>query len=205
MIVGAGVIDFALRPASNIHSQALELNKRARSTQKQQTSACVWVTGLPGCGKSTMSNLREKRLHAAGKQPYLLDGDNVRHGVNRDSGFTEADRVDSIRRVFEVAKLMADAGLIVLVSFLSPFRAERRMARDLFAEGEFIEVLVDTPIEECERRAVKGLYAKARKGELTNFTGIDSPDEAPETPEIHVRTDTLDLAGYVEDIVRSLR
>lgn len=203
--VGAGIIEFALRRASNIHWQALELNKSARSTQKHQTPACVWFTGLSGSGKSTIGNMLEKRLHAEGKHTYLLDGDNVRHGLNRDLGFTEADRVENIRRVSEVAKLMADAGLIVLVSFISPFRAERRMARDMFGEGEFIEVFVDTPIEECERRDVKGLYAKARKGELKNFTGIDSPYEAPETPEIHVRTDQLDLNECVEQIVESLK
>lgn len=203
--VGAGMIDFALRRASNIHWQALELNKAARANQKHQTPSCVWFTGLSGSGKSTIGNMLEKRLHAEGKHTYLLDGDNVRHGLNRDLGFTEADRVENIRRVAEVAKLMADAGLIVLVSFISPFRAERRMARDMFAEGEFIEVFVDTPIEECERRDVKGLYAKARKGELKNFTGIDSPYEAPESPEIHVRTDQLDLGGCLEEIVRSLK
>lgn len=203
--VGAGMIDFALRRASNIHWQALELNKAARANQKFQTPSCVWFTGLSGSGKSTIGNMLEKRLHAEGKHTYLLDGDNVRHGLNRDLGFTEADRVENIRRVAEVAKLMADAGLIVLVSFISPFRAERRMARDMFDEGEFIEVFVDTPIEECERRDVKGLYAKARKGELKNFTGIDSPYEAPETPEIHVHTDQLDLDGCVEEIVRLLK
>jgi len=186
--LGAGMINFALRRASNIHWQALELNKAARAAQKQQTPCCIWFTGLSGSGKSTIANLLEKRLHAVNKHTYLLDGDNVRHGLNRDLGFTEADRVENIRRVAEVAKLMVDAGLIVLVSFISPFRGERRMARDLFAEGEFVEVFVDTPIEECERRDVKGLYAKARRGELKNFTGIDSPYEAPESPEIHLNS-----------------
>ncbi|MBN8476540.1 sulfate adenylyltransferase subunit CysN [Sulfuritalea sp.] len=186
--VGAGMIDFALRRASNIHWQALELNKAARAAQKHQNARCVWFTGLSGSGKSTIANLLEKRLHAAGKHTYLLDGDNVRHGLNRDLGFTEADRVENIRRVAEVAKLMVDAGLIVLVSFISPFRNERRMARDMFAEGEFVEVFVDTPLEECERRDVKGLYAKARSGNLKNFTGIDSPYEAPENPEVRLQT-----------------
>ncbi|MBI5790604.1 MAG: sulfate adenylyltransferase subunit CysN [Rhodocyclales bacterium] len=186
--VGAGMIEFALRRASNIHWQALELNKAARAAQKHQSARCVWFTGLSGSGKSTIANLLEKRLHAAGKHTYLLDGDNVRHGLNRDLGFTEADRVENIRRVAEVAKLMVDAGLIVLVSFISPFRNERRMARDMFAEGEFVEVFVDTPLDECERRDVKGLYAKARSGNLKNFTGIDSPYEAPENPEVHLRT-----------------
>jgi bifunctional enzyme CysN/CysC len=186
--VGAGMIDFALRRASNIHWQALELNKAIRAAQKHQTPRCIWFTGLSGSGKSTIANLLEKRLHAEGKHTYLLDGDNVRHGLNRDLGFTEADRVENIRRVAEVAKLMVDAGLIVLVSFISPFRTERRMARELFAAGEFVEVFVDTPIEECEQRDVKGLYAKARQGQLKNFTGIDSPYEAPEAPEVRLLT-----------------
>ena len=184
--VGAGMIDFALRRASNIHWQALEISKATRAAQKHQSPRCVWFTGLSGSGKSTIANLLEKRLHAEGRHTYLLDGDNVRHGLNRDLGFTEADRVENIRRVAEVAKLMVDAGLIVLVSFISPFRSERRMARELFAPGEFVEVFVDTPIEECERRDVKGLYAKARRGELKNFTGIDSPYEPPEAPEVRV-------------------
>jgi bifunctional enzyme CysN/CysC len=186
--VGAGMIDFALRRASNIHWQALNLDKAARAASLHQQPRCIWFTGLPGSGKSTIANLLEKRLHAQGRHTYLLDGDNVRHGLNRDLGFTEADRVENIRRVAEVAKLMVDAGLIVLVSFISPFRAERRMARELFAPGEFIEVFVDAPIEVCEQRDPKGLYAKARRGELKNFTGIDSAYEAPESPEIHLRT-----------------
>ena len=186
--VGAGMIDFALRRASNIHWQALELNKATRAAQKHQTPKCIWFTGLSGSGKSTIANLLEKRLHAEGKHTYLLDGDNVRHGLNRDLGFTEADRVENIRRVAEVARLMVDAGLIVLVSFISPFKTERRMARDQFAEGEFVEVFVDTPIEECEKRDVKGLYAKARQGQLKNFTGIDSPYEAPDAPEVRLLT-----------------
>ena len=176
---GAGMIDFALRRATNIHWQALEVDKEARARQMQQTPRCIWFTGLSGSGKSTLANLLEKRLHAEGRHTFILDGDNIRHGLNRDLGFTEADRVENIRRVAEVAKLMADAGLIVLVSFISPFRSERRMARELFSDGEFIEVFVDTPLEECERRDVKGLYAKARRGELARFTGIDSAYEAP--------------------------
>jgi bifunctional enzyme CysN/CysC len=186
--VGAGMIDFALRRASNIHWQALEVDRQSRASLKHQTPRCVWFTGLSGSGKSTIANVLEKRLHAEGRHTYLLDGDNVRHGLNRDLGFTETDRVENIRRVAEVARLMVDAGLIVLVSFISPFRSERRMARDLFAPGEFIEVFVDTPLAECERRDVKGLYAKARRGELRNFTGIDSDYERPETPEVHLLT-----------------
>lgn len=186
--VGAGMINFALRRASNIHWQAVDVNKMARAELKTQKPACVWFTGLSGSGKSTIANLLEKRLHADGKHTYLLDGDNVRHGLNRDLGFTEADRAENIRRVAEVAKLMVDAGLIVIVSFISPFRSEREYARSLFENGEFIEVFVDTPIEECEKRDVKGLYVKVRRGELKNFTGIDSPYEQPEQPECKLNT-----------------
>jgi bifunctional enzyme CysN/CysC len=186
--VGAGMIAFALRRASNIHWQSLEVTREARATQKEQRPCCVWFTGLSGAGKSTIANRLEQRLFAAGRHTYLLDGDNVRHGLNRDLGFTEADRAENIRRVAEVARLMVDAGLIVLVAFIAPFRAERRLARELFTEGEFIEVFVDTPLEECERRDPKGLYAKARRGALPNFTGIDSPYEPPESPEIHLVT-----------------
>ncbi len=186
--VGAGMVEFALRRASNVHWQALEVNRQQRALIKHQTPRCVWFTGLSGSGKSTVANLLEKRLHAEGRHTYLLDGDNVRHGLNRDLGFTEADRVENLRRVAEVAKLMVDAGLIVLVSFISPFKAERRAARELFGEGEFLEIHVSTPIEECEKRDVKGLYAKARRGELKNFTGIDSPYEAPEHAELTIDT-----------------
>jgi bifunctional enzyme CysN/CysC len=202
--VGAGMIQFALRRASNIHWQALEINKATRAAQKHQAPKCIWFTGLSGSGKSTIANLLEKRLHAEGRHTYLLDGDNVRHGLNRDLGFTEADRVENIRRVAEVAKLMVDAGLVVLVSFISPFCSERRMARELFGEGEFVEVFVDTPIEDCEKRDVKGLYAKARKGELKNFTGIDSPYEAPESPEIRLLTEQDSAEACVEQILKSL-
>jgi len=202
--VGAGMIDFALRRASNIHWQALELDRKARATMKHQEPRCVWLTGLSGSGKSTIADLVEKRLYTQGKHTYLLDGDNVRHGLNRDLGFTEADRVENIRRVAEVAKLMVDAGLIVIVSFISPFRNERRMARDLFGEGEFVEVFVDTPLEECERRDVKGLYAKARKGELKNFTGIDSDYEAPEAPEIHLHTMGTTSEACAEQVMNAL-
>jgi len=202
--VGAGMIDFALRRASNIHWQALELNQETRAAQKHQSPRCIWFTGLSGSGKSTLANLLEKRLHAEGRHTYLLDGDNVRHGLNRDLGFTEADRVENIRRVAEVAKLMVDAGLIVLVSLISPFRSERRMARELFADGEFVEVFVDTSIEECEKRDVKGLYAKARRGMLKNFTGIDSPYEAPEVPEVRLRTADTPPEACVDQILKAL-
>ena len=186
--VGAGLIQYALRRADNIHWQALDVNKTARANLKGQKPCVLWFTGLSGAGKSTIANLLEKRLHSARKHTYLLDGDNVRHGLNKDLGFTDADRVENIRRIAEVARLMVEAGLIVLVSFISPFRSERRMARDLVAEGEFIEVYVDTPLAEAEKRDMKGLYKKARRGELQHFTGIDSPYEAPEHPEIRIDT-----------------
>ena len=186
--VGLGLINFALRRASNIHWQALDIHKGTRAATKNQQSTVLWFTGLSGSGKSTVANIVEKRLTAMGHHTYLLDGDNVRHGLNRDLGFTDADRVENIRRVAEVSKLMADAGLIVLVSFISPFRAERRMARDMLEDGEFVEVHVDTPLEICEARDVKGLYAKARAGEIKNFTGIDSDYEQPENAEITINT-----------------
>ncbi len=203
--VGAGMIHFALRRSQNIHWQALDVNKRSRAAIKGQQPAVLWLTGLSGAGKSTIANLVEKKLHALGKHTYLLDGDNVRHGLNRDLGFTDADRVENIRRVSEVSKLMADAGLIVLVSFISPFRAERRMARALFQEGEFHEVHVDTPIAIAETRDPKGLYKKARRGELKNFTGIDSPYEAPESPEIYVDTQKNSPEQSAEAIVDYLQ
>jgi bifunctional enzyme CysN/CysC len=198
--VGAGMLHFALRRSQNIHWQALDVDKAARAAQKAQKGKVVWLTGLSGAGKSTIANLLEKRLYTAGRHTYLLDGDNVRHGLNKDLGFTEADRVENIRRVAEVARLMVDAGLIVLVSFISPFRAERRMAREMLGEGEFVEVFIDTPLAEAERRDVKGLYRKARAGELKNFTGVDSPYEAPEAPEIHIDTTTLSAEQAAEQI-----
>jgi bifunctional enzyme CysN/CysC len=186
--VAAGMISHGLRRATNVHWQAVDVNRAAHAALKGQQPKIVWFTGLSGSGKSTIANIVEKKLHALGRHTFLLDGDNVRHGLNKDLGFTDADRVENIRRVAEVAKLMTDAGLITLVSFISPFRAERQMARDLMGAGEFIEVFVDTPLEVCEARDVKGLYAKARAGSLKNFTGIDSPYEAPESAEIQLNT-----------------
>jgi bifunctional enzyme CysN/CysC len=202
--VAAGLIRFALRRAQNVHWQSLDVTRAARAELKHQKPAVLWFTGLSGAGKSTIANLVDKKLHSLGKHTMLLDGDNVRHGLTRDLGFTDADRVENIRRVAEVAKLMADAGLIVLVSFISPFRAERDMARTLMAEGEFYEVFVDTPLAEAERRDVKGLYQKARAGQLKNFTGIDSPYERPENPEFHIDTTKLDAASAAALIVEKL-
>ena len=202
--VAAGTLDFALRRAGNIHWQHMDVDKSSRAAIKRQQPRCLWFTGLSGAGKSTIANLVEKKLLAMGRHTYLLDGDNVRHGLNKDLGFTDEDRVENIRRVAEVAKLMTDAGLVVLVSFISPFRAEREMARALFEPGEFLEVHVDTTLAEAERRDVKGLYAKARRGELRNFTGIDSPYEAPEAPELHLDTAAADPATLADQVVRAL-
>jgi len=202
--VGAGMIHFALRRSHNIHWQAIDVDRDAHAAQKNQTPKLVWFTGLSGSGKSTIANAVEKKLHAAGKHTFLLDGDNVRHGLNKDLGFTDVDRVENIRRVGEVAKLMTDAGLIVLTAFISPFVAERRMVRDMMAEGEFIEVFVNTPLEVAESRDVKGLYKKARAGELKNFTGIDSPYEAPENAEIIVNTVELSAEDAADMIVKRL-
>jgi bifunctional enzyme CysN/CysC len=202
--VGAGLVHFALRRSQNIHWQALDVHKGSRAALKGQKPCVLWFTGLSGAGKSTIANLVEKQLHALGRHTYLLDGDNVRHGLNRDLGFTDTDRVENIRRVAEVAKLMTDAGLIVMVSFISPFRAERRMARALFDFGEFYEIHVDTPLAVAETRDVKGLYAKARRGELKNFTGIDSPYEAPEKPEIYLDTSRATPEDSASAIVAQL-
>ena len=203
--VGAGLLNFALRRAENIHWQALDVNKHARASLKGQKACVLWFTGLSGAGKSTVANIVEKRLHAIGRHTYTLDGDNVRHGLNKDLGFTDVDRVENIRRVAEVSRLMVDAGLIVLVSFISPFRSERRLARELVQPGEFFEVFVDTPIEEAEKRDPKGLYKKARRGELKNFTGIDSPYEPPENAEIHLHTALYSPEEAAEQILASLR
>ena len=202
--VAAGTLDFALRRAGNIHWQHMDVDRVARARIKHQKPRCLWFTGLSGAGKSTIANLVEKKLLAMGQHTYLLDGDNVRHGLNKDLGFTDEDRVENIRRVAEVANLMTDAGLIVLVSFISPFRAEREMARALFGEGEFLEVFVDTPLAVAEQRDVKGLYAKARAGQLRNFTGIDSPYEAPERPEVHLQADRADPVDLAEQVIRAL-
>jgi bifunctional enzyme CysN/CysC len=202
--VGAGLFRFALRRSQNVHWQALDVDKRSRAALKGQQPCVLWLTGLSGAGKSTLANLVEKKLQVFGRHTYLLDGDNVRHGLNKDLGFTDADRVENIRRVAEVAKLMVDAGLIVIVSFISPFRAERRMARALVGEGEFIEVFVDAPLAVAEARDPKGLYKKARLGELKNFTGIDSPYEPPENPEIHIDTSRVSPEEATDLVVDAL-
>jgi bifunctional enzyme CysN/CysC len=202
--VGAGMIDFALSP-SNVRWQTLTVNKEARVARNGHRPCVVWLTGLSGAGKSTIADLVEKALHADGRHTFLLDGDNVRHGLNSDLGFTNADRVENIRRIAEVAALMVDAGLIVLVSFISPFRAERALARELVAENEFCEVFVDTPLEVAEQRDPKGLYRKARRGELPNFTGIDSPYEPPENPEVRIDTTALSPEAAAEVVVAGLR
>jgi len=194
------MLHFALRRALNIHRQPLEVSRETHAALKAQKPAVLWFTGISGAGKSTIANLVEKKLVARGKHTFLLDGDNVRHGLNRDLGFTEADRIENIRRVGEVARLMADAGLIVLTAFISPFRAERELVRGMMPGGEFIEIFVDTPLIEAERRDVKGLYAKARAGEIANFTGIDSPYEPPEKPEIRLDTTAL-TAEQAADLV----
>ena len=202
--IGAGLLHFALRRSQNIHWQAIEVDKVAHRALKGHRSCVVWFTGLSGAGKSTIANLVEKRLHAAGLHTYLLDGDNVRHGLNKDLGFTQADRVENIRRIAEVARLMADAGLIVLVSFISPFRAERRFARGLVDAGEFCEVFVDAPLAVAEARDRKGLYRKARSGQLVNFTGIDSPYEPPEHPEVTIDTTSYPPEAAAEAVVARL-
>jgi bifunctional enzyme CysN/CysC len=202
--VGAGMLHFALRRASNVQWQAIDVTKAGRSTLKGQKPCVLWFTGLSGAGKSTVANLVDKKLHSLNRHTYLLDGDNVRHGLNKNLGFTEADRVENIRRVAEVAKLMVDAGLIVCTAFISPFRAERQMARALLEEGEFIEIFVDTPMAVAEQRDPKGLYKKARSGDLKNFTGIDSPYELPENPELRIDTTTTSPEAAADAIVKYL-
>jgi bifunctional enzyme CysN/CysC len=202
--VAAGMLHFSLRRAQNVHWQAMDVTREARATLQGQDARVVWFTGLSGSGKSTIANLVEKKLHALGRHTFLLDGDNVRHGLNKDLGFTEADRIENIRRVGEVARLMTDAGLIVITAFISPFRAERDMVRGMIATGEFVEVFIDTPLEEAERRDVKGLYKKARAGTLKNFTGIDSPYEAPVSAEIRVDTTREKAEDAAERIVNHL-
>ncbi len=196
------MIRFALRRASNVHRQQLDIDKSARRSLNEHGSKVFWFTGLSGSGKSTIANEFAKRLHDQGIRTYVLDGDNIRHGLNRDLGFTDADRVENIRRIAEVARLMVDAGIVVLTAFISPFRTERDMARALFDEGEFIEVFVDTPLEICEARDAKGLYKKARQGEIPNFTGISSPYEPPEAPEIHLQATDASPQEHAEQLLQ---
>lgn len=202
--VAAGMLNFSLRRAQNVHWQAIEISREAHAKQKGQSPKLLWFTGLSGSGKSTIANLVEKKLHALGRHSFLLDGDNVRHGLNKDLGFTDTDRIENIRRVGEVAKLMTDAGLIVLTAFISPFRAEREMVRGMLPAGEFLEIFIDTPLADAEARDVKGLYKKARAGELKNFTGIDSPYEAPEAPDIRIDTTRMSPEAAAELIVEQV-
>ena len=203
--VAAGLLHFGLRRADNVHWQAVEVDKVRRSEMNNQRPAVIWFTGLSGSGKSTIANTVEQRLFDLGHRTYLLDGDNIRHGLNHDLGFTDADRVENVRRVAEVAKLMVDAGLIVLCSFISPFRAERQLARELVGEGEFVEVFVDVSLEVAEQRDHKGLYAKARRGELDNFTGIDSPYEEPENPDVHLHNSgSLTIEAAADEVLGHL-
>jgi bifunctional enzyme CysN/CysC len=202
--VAAGMLHFSLRRAQNVHWQPTDISREARASLKNQTPRLLWFTGLSGAGKSTIANLVEKELARMNRHSFLLDGDNVRHGLNKDLGFTEADRIENIRRVGEVAKLMTDAGLIVLTAFISPFRAERDMVRSMLPEGEFVEIFIDTALADAEARDVKGLYKKAREGKLKNFTGIDSPYEPPETPEIRIDTSAMSPEEAARFIVQTI-
>jgi len=199
--VGMGLIDFALHRSENIHWQKMDVSKESRADQKSQIPKIIWFTGLSGSGKSSIANILEKKLQSLGKHTITLDGDNIRHGLNRDLGFTAADRVENIRRVGEVAKLMLNSGLICITSFISPFESERNMVRSLMSENEFIEVFVDTPLSVCEERDVKGLYAKARSGKIPNFTGISSPYEEPKNPEIRIDTTKVSAEEAADQII----
>ena len=203
--MAAGRLEYGLRRATNITRQEFNVDKSARAQLKSQKPCVLWFTGLSGSGKSTIANRVESELHALGHHTYILDGDNVRHGLNKDLGFTDADRVENIRRISEVSRLFADAGLIVLVSFISPFRSEREMARSLLEAGEFVEIFVDTPLDICEQRDPKGLYVKARAGEIANFTGIDSNYEAPTDPELRLDTTKLSVDASTSEIIEYLR
>jgi bifunctional enzyme CysN/CysC len=203
--VGAGMLHFALHRSQNVQWQELEVDRAARAALKHQRPFVVWLTGIPGAGKSTIANLVEQHLHAAGRHTYLLDGDNVRHGLNKDLGFRDADRAENIRRVGEVSKLMVDAGLIVLAAFISPFAADRETVRRLFDEGDFVEVFVDAPVELAAKRDRKGLYAKAERGELANLTGVDAPYEAPEEPDVRLDMAELNVEEAAERVIRALR
>lgn len=203
--VAAGMIRFGLRRAANTHFQSFEVTKTARARLNGQKPVLLWFTGLSGAGKSTIADNLERKLHALGKRTFVLDGDNIRHGLNRDLGFTEADRVENIRRVAEVAKLFVDAGLITMVAFISPFRAEREIARELVGPDEFVEIFVDTPLEICEQRDPKGLYGKARRGELRNFTGLDSPYEPPESPELILDARSEPAEDLADHVIAFLR
>ena len=200
--IGVGMINFALRRAQNIHLQSLSINKELREKMNGHKGQVLWLTGLSGSGKSTIANALEKELYAEGKKTYILDGDNVRHGLNKDLGFTDKDRVENIRRVAEVARLMSDAGLIVITAFISPFRSEREMARSLFKKDEFKEIYISTPLKIAEKRDPKGLYKKARKGQIPNFTGIDSPYEKPSQPEIEIDTSKSTITESVKKIIK---
>ncbi|MDE2410880.1 MAG: adenylyl-sulfate kinase, partial [Sphingomonadales bacterium] len=202
--VAAGMLHFSLRRAQNVHWQALDVSREHHAALKNQKPVVIWFTGLSGAGKSTIANLVEKKLARMNRHTFLLDGDNVRHGLNKDLGFTDADRVENIRRIGEVAKLMTDSGLIVLTAFISPFRAERQMVRDMMAPGEFLEIFIDTPLAEAEERDVKGLYAKARSGQLKNFTGIDSPYEPPLAPDMRIDTTAMTPEEAADLIIEKL-